>query len=214
MTLLGYRGHHLLQAMDGAEALKVACAEPPDLIISVILMPTMDGYEFVRELHTDPALGHLPVIFSTAQYLDQEAAALAQQCSEQRYRDLVEGSIQGMTIYRHFTPLFVIQAFATMFGYRPEEILALETLTRLFAPPGARAAASLSRRPSAGGEGATVVRVSRALQGWLHDLVGDHGPPGRLGRSAGHASHRRRYHGARKHAEAEREQLQAQPFEA
>ena len=133
VTLLGYRGHHPLQAMDGAEALKVACAEPPDLIISVILMPTMDGYEFVRELHTDPALGHLPVIFSTAQYLDQEAAALAQQCSEQRYRDLVEGSIQGMTIYRHFTPLFVIQAFATMFGYRPEET-ALETLTRLFAP--------------------------------------------------------------------------------
>jgi CheY-like chemotaxis protein len=80
VTLLGYRGHHLLQAADGAEALEVARAEHPDLIISDILMPTMDGYEFVRQLRADPDLGHLPVIFSTAHYLDQEASALAHQC--------------------------------------------------------------------------------------------------------------------------------------
>jgi CheY-like chemotaxis protein len=80
VTLLGYRGHHLLQAADGAEALQVARAEHPDLMISDILMPTMDGYELVRQLRADANLGHLPVIFSTVHYLDQEASTLAHQC--------------------------------------------------------------------------------------------------------------------------------------
>jgi two-component system, cell cycle sensor histidine kinase and response regulator CckA len=80
LTFLGYRGHRLLEAADGAEALEVAQAACPDLIISDILMPTMDGYEFVRQLRADPALSHTAVIFSTAHYLDQEASALAQQC--------------------------------------------------------------------------------------------------------------------------------------
>lgn len=80
VTLLGYRGHHLPQAADGAEALQVARAAHPDLIISDILMPTMDGYELVRQLRADPDLGHLQVILSTAHYLDHEASALAHQC--------------------------------------------------------------------------------------------------------------------------------------
>ena len=80
VTLLGYRGHRLLEAADGAEALEVVRAARPDLIISDILMPTMDGYEFVRQLRADADVGHTPVIFSTAHYLDQEAKALAQQC--------------------------------------------------------------------------------------------------------------------------------------
>jgi GAF domain-containing protein/DNA-binding response OmpR family regulator len=80
VTLLGYRGHGLLEAADGAEALEVTRAGHPDLIISDILMPTMDGYEFVRQLRADTTVAHIPVIFSTAYYLDNEAKALAQQC--------------------------------------------------------------------------------------------------------------------------------------
>jgi signal transduction histidine kinase/DNA-binding response OmpR family regulator len=80
VTLLGYHSHRLLEAADGAEALEVARVERPNLIISDILMPTMDGYEFVRQLRADADLAHTPVIFSTAHYLDQEARALAQQC--------------------------------------------------------------------------------------------------------------------------------------
>jgi signal transduction histidine kinase/DNA-binding response OmpR family regulator len=80
VRLLGYQGHRLLEATDGAEALEVARTVHPDLIISDILMPTMDGYELVRQLRADPKLTHTPVIFSTAHYLDREAGALAQQC--------------------------------------------------------------------------------------------------------------------------------------
>src|SRR5260221_14750194 len=80
LTLLGYGGHRLLEAADGAEALAVAKAERPDLVIADILMPTMDGYEFVRRLRTDPAISATPVIFCTAHYHEQEARNLARAC--------------------------------------------------------------------------------------------------------------------------------------
>ena len=83
VTLLGYAGHRLLEAADGAEALEVARAARPDLVIVDLVMPTMDGYEFVRQLRADPALAATRVIFYTATYLQSEAWALAQACGVQ-----------------------------------------------------------------------------------------------------------------------------------
>jgi putative two-component system response regulator len=80
VTLLGYGGHRLLQAADGAEALVTARAEHPDLVIADILMPTMDGYEFVRQLRATSEIAQTPVIFHTATYLEREANALAREC--------------------------------------------------------------------------------------------------------------------------------------
>ena len=68
VTLLGYKGHRMLEASDGAEGLAVARAERPDLVICDVLMPTMDGYEFVRQLRADSAIAHITVIFYTAHY--------------------------------------------------------------------------------------------------------------------------------------------------
>jgi CheY-like chemotaxis protein len=45
VTLLGHRGHRTLEATDGAEALALAKSWFPDLVVSDVLMPTMDGYE-------------------------------------------------------------------------------------------------------------------------------------------------------------------------
>ena len=80
VTLLGYGGHRLLEAADGAEALDVTRAERPDLVIADILMPTMDGYEFVRRLRADPAVGDTRVVFCTAHYHEPEARKLAADC--------------------------------------------------------------------------------------------------------------------------------------
>ena len=55
-TLLGYQSHRVLEAIDGAEALALVKSARPDLVISDILMPTMDGYEFVYRLRADPVL--------------------------------------------------------------------------------------------------------------------------------------------------------------
>jgi two-component system cell cycle sensor histidine kinase/response regulator CckA len=80
VALLGYAHHRLLQASDGAEALALARAERPDLVIADILMPTMDGYELVRQLRADPRILQTRVIFWTAHYHEQEAKALARDC--------------------------------------------------------------------------------------------------------------------------------------
>src|SRR2546421_3252123 len=80
LTLLGYGGHRLLEAANGAEAIESVRAERPDLVITDILMPTMDGYEFVRHLRADPGLASLPVIFYTATYSEPQAKALADSC--------------------------------------------------------------------------------------------------------------------------------------
>ena len=79
-TLLGYGGHRLLEAANGAEGLKMVHAERPDLVISDILMPNMDGYEFVTRLHSDPATADVPIIFYTATYREREATMVAQAC--------------------------------------------------------------------------------------------------------------------------------------
>jgi PAS domain S-box-containing protein len=79
-ALLGYSGHRMLEATDGAEALTITTAERPDLIIADVLMPTMDGYELVRLLREDPVVARTPVIFYTAHYREQEAQALARAC--------------------------------------------------------------------------------------------------------------------------------------
>ena len=80
MTLLGYGGHRLLEAANGAEGLTMVQAEKPDLVISDILMPNMDGYEFVTRLHGNPETADVPVIFYTATYREREAMAVAQSC--------------------------------------------------------------------------------------------------------------------------------------
>ena len=80
ITLLGYGGHRLLEASNGLEGLRMVRKERPDLVISDILMPNMDGYEFVTKLHSDPATADLPVIFYTATYREREANQLAESC--------------------------------------------------------------------------------------------------------------------------------------
>jgi PAS domain S-box-containing protein len=77
VTLLGYRGHTMLEAGDGMEALRIARAQPPDLIVTDLIMPVMDGYELVRELRADPRLAATRVIFYTANYLRDEVEPVA-----------------------------------------------------------------------------------------------------------------------------------------
>jgi diguanylate cyclase (GGDEF)-like protein len=68
ITLLGNFGHRLLEAGGGEEALDLARAELPDLIITDILMPHMDGFTLVRRLRAEPLLMGVPVIFHTDNY--------------------------------------------------------------------------------------------------------------------------------------------------
>lgn len=54
-------------ATDGARALRIAQTAPtPDLILLDVMMPDMDGYAVLRQLHVNPITSHIPVIFVTA----------------------------------------------------------------------------------------------------------------------------------------------------
>ncbi len=77
-TLLGNFGYRLLEAGDGVQALDMARAELPDLIITDILMPHMDGFTLVRRLRAEPLLAGVPVVFQTVSYLEPEVQRLAQ----------------------------------------------------------------------------------------------------------------------------------------
>lgn len=79
-TILRSRGHETVEASDGQEPLEILGQINPDLIISDILMPTIDGYDFVCRLREIPARAATPVIFYTATYHEREARALAYQC--------------------------------------------------------------------------------------------------------------------------------------
>lgn len=70
-ALLGVNGYELQEARHGAEALELARNTPPDLIITDVLMPVMDGFTLCRECKKDPVLQTVPLIFYTATYTDE-----------------------------------------------------------------------------------------------------------------------------------------------
>ena len=72
-------GHSVIETANGVEALERLRRVNPALIISDILMPSIDGYELVRRIREQAALSTVPVIFYTTTYHEREAAALARQ---------------------------------------------------------------------------------------------------------------------------------------
>jgi len=76
-TLLKGNGYDVITATNGAEALEKARQEKPDMIISDILMPKMDGFQLCRELKKDEELKDIPVLFYSATYTDEKSRKLA-----------------------------------------------------------------------------------------------------------------------------------------
>lgn len=83
-AILGAEGHRMLEARDGLDGLSVALGEKPDLIIADILMPTMNGFEFVSTLRERPDTTLIPVIFYSAMFQDVEMQSLSRACGVSR----------------------------------------------------------------------------------------------------------------------------------
>src|SRR2546426_9786929 len=72
---LAGRGYEILTAADGEEALVVARAKQPDLILLDVMMPKMDGIQVCRELRADSSLPFMPIILVTAKTDSKDVVA-------------------------------------------------------------------------------------------------------------------------------------------
>ena len=66
--------YNVSEAADGKAGLELARKIVPDIVLSDIMMPVMDGLAFCRQLKTDKAISHIPVILLTARSLDEQRA--------------------------------------------------------------------------------------------------------------------------------------------
>lgn len=84
-VLLKGCGHDVVSAKNGADALEAAGRTHPDLIVSDILMPVMDGYSLCRHCKTDPVLQQIPFIFYSATYTEPEDQDFAMSLGAERF---------------------------------------------------------------------------------------------------------------------------------
>lgn len=66
--------YNVSEATDGKVGLELARKIVPDIVLSDIMMPVMDGLAFCQQLKTDKAISHIPVILLTARSLDEQRA--------------------------------------------------------------------------------------------------------------------------------------------
>ncbi len=55
-------GHEVAEARNGAIGLKSVKATPPDLVVTDIMMPVMDGLELIERLRSDPETATIPIL--------------------------------------------------------------------------------------------------------------------------------------------------------
>jgi diguanylate cyclase (GGDEF)-like protein len=74
---LGHWGFDVTEAANGAAALKLAVAAPPDVVVSDLLMPEMDGLTLCQVMRRDAALAAVPVVLVSSYHLDEVDRRLA-----------------------------------------------------------------------------------------------------------------------------------------
>ena len=84
-TRLKSSGYPCVSAADGEQGYQLACREKPDLIILDLLMPKMNGYEFMYHLKNNEATKHVPIIIVTA----SGAKALERKCLDLGAQEII-----------------------------------------------------------------------------------------------------------------------------
>jgi hypothetical protein len=97
--LLESKGHEVTAASNGREALDLARLDPPEMIITDILMPVMDGFTLCRQWQSDERLQDIPFVFYTATYTDEKDKKLGLSLGATRF---IIKPIEPDTLYTIF----------------------------------------------------------------------------------------------------------------
>jgi len=80
---LEHRGYDTLQATNGIQAVDIATAQLPDLIVMDIMMPQMDGLEAARQIRKNPKTHFIPILAVTAKIkLEDKEDCLRNGCDD------------------------------------------------------------------------------------------------------------------------------------
>ncbi len=74
VKIMESRGHIVITASDGPEALDKVTAELPDVVILDLNLPRMDGFEVCKQIKSNEPTSHIPVVMMTAAYVRVEDA--------------------------------------------------------------------------------------------------------------------------------------------
>ncbi|SKA09330.1 His Kinase A (phospho-acceptor) domain-containing protein [Trichlorobacter thiogenes] len=83
--ILQQAGHAVVCTVDGADALVAARQQCPDLIITDVMMPVMDGFELCRQCKADQTLQQVPIILYSSDYTEQQEQKLGLELGAYRY---------------------------------------------------------------------------------------------------------------------------------
>ena len=84
-VLLQGNGYEVIAARNGVEALQQAHTHPPDLVVTDILMPQMDGFSLCRKWKQDEGLRPIPLFFYTATYTEERDREFALGLGAERF---------------------------------------------------------------------------------------------------------------------------------
>jgi PAS domain S-box-containing protein len=87
-SLLNKAGYSVLSAGDGLEALAVALREHPDLVVSDVSMPRMNGMDFCRQMRADSALKTVPILLVSALQKDTESVVAGLRAGADDYLEI------------------------------------------------------------------------------------------------------------------------------
>jgi CheY-like chemotaxis protein len=79
-------GHEVTIAEDGAQALELVRASPPEVVVSDVVMPNLDGFGLCEAMKADPALAAIPILLITNSSLEDADWFLARRAGA---RDMI-----------------------------------------------------------------------------------------------------------------------------
>jgi diguanylate cyclase (GGDEF)-like protein/PAS domain S-box-containing protein len=121
-SILVSLGHTVLLAADGDHAWQQAKAEHPELIITDILMPGIDGFELCRRIRTIEALRHTPIIVYSATYVDRRDEEMAMAAGANRF---IIKPIEPVEMVRQIEEITATGPAKPEMGYSEAELNAL-----------------------------------------------------------------------------------------